>query len=60
MSLKFAVVQCLYEINTKRRLQDAIAEDEISYMRRISDNPLPASDKVVKTYEDLTEELEME
>ena len=36
MSLKFAVLQCLYEFNTKRRLHDAIAEDEIAYFNRIS------------------------
>lgn len=27
MSLKFAIVQCLYEYNTKKRLQDSIADD---------------------------------
>ena len=27
MSLKFAILQCLYQQNTKRKLQDAVAED---------------------------------
>jgi hypothetical protein len=36
MSLKFAIVQCLYEHNTKKKLQDAVAEDEMSYLRKIS------------------------
>lgn len=36
MSLKFAIVQCLYEYNTKKKLQDVVAEDEISYLKKIS------------------------
>ena len=52
MSLKFAIVQCMFEINTKRKLTDAIAEDEITYIKRMSDKPVPMSSKVVKTYED--------
>lgn len=27
MSLRFAILQCQYEQNTKRKLQDAVAED---------------------------------
>lgn len=52
MSLKFAVLQCLYEINTKKRLQDAIAEDEITYMKRISDKPEKINESIIKTYDD--------
>ena len=50
MSLKFAILQCMYELNTKRKLTDAIAEDEVAYMRRISDKPEPINPKIVKTY----------
>lgn len=27
MSLKLAIIQCQYEMNTKKKLQDVIAED---------------------------------
>lgn len=61
MSLKFAVLQCLYEYNTKKKLQDAIAEDEISYFNRLSEQVVPEKgDKIVKTYEDVKEEIELE
>jgi hypothetical protein len=36
MSLKFDIMECMYEINTKRKLTDAIAEDEVSYLRRMN------------------------
>lgn len=36
MALKFAIIQCQYEMNTKKKLQDVIAEDEINYMNRLS------------------------
>lgn len=51
MSLKFAILQCLYEVNTKKKLQDAIAEDELTYMRRISDKPDMMNEKIIKTYD---------
>lgn len=59
MSLKFAILQCMYELNTKRKLTDAIAEDEVAYMRRISDKPEPINPKIVKTYEDQKEEIDI-
>lgn len=37
MSLKFDIMECMYEINTKRKLTDAIAEDEVSYLRRMNE-----------------------
>ena len=37
LSLKFAILECLYEQNTKRRLQDAVAEDEVTYLRRMDE-----------------------
>jgi hypothetical protein len=44
----------MYEINTKKKLTDAIAEDEVSYMRRINEKPVEINEKasVVKLYEE--------
>jgi hypothetical protein len=39
MSLKFAIVQCLYERKAKKNLKDEVAEDEIAYMGQIPDEP---------------------
>lgn len=51
MSLKFAIVQCLYEYNTKRKMQDAVAEDQITYMQRMSEKTQPVMNpKIIKTY----------
>lgn len=49
MSLKFATLECQYEQNTKRKLQDAVAEDEVHYLQRLSEK-VSTSDKIVKTY----------
>lgn len=44
-------MQYQYEVSTKKKLKDAIAEDEIAYMNNISDNHFDASSqKIVKTY----------
>lgn len=50
MSLKFAIIQCFYQFNTKKKLTDAIAEDEIQYMNRIEDKKELFNPKIVKTY----------
>jgi hypothetical protein len=51
MSLKFAITQCFYEFNTKKKLTDAIAEDEIQYLNKITEkNQAPLNPKIVKTY----------
>ena len=34
MSLKFDIMECMYEINTKRKLTDAVAQDEMTYLKR--------------------------
>jgi hypothetical protein len=44
----------MYEINTKRKLTDAIAEDEVSYMHRMNEkNSVDFNEKasVVRLYE---------
>ena len=54
MSLKFDIMECMYEINTKRKLTDAIAEDEVSYMRRMNEKhgaDFNEKASVVKLYE---------
>lgn len=54
MSLRFSILECMYEINTKKKLTDAIAEDEVSYMRRMNEKPVEINEKasVVKLYEE--------
>lgn len=54
MSLRFSILECMYEINTKKKLTDAIAEDEVSYMRRMNEKQVEINEKasVVKLYEE--------
>ena len=49
----------MYEINTKRKLTDAIAEDEVSYMRRMNEkHGVEFNEKasVVRLYEEEKDE----
>lgn len=51
MSVKFAIEECLYEYNMKRKITDAIAEDELAYMKRIGVDSDDLKDKkIVKEY----------
>jgi hypothetical protein len=45
----------MYEINTKRKLTEAIAEDEVSYMRRMNEKhgaDFNVKASIVKLYEE--------
>jgi hypothetical protein len=58
MSLKFAIVQCLYEYKAKKSLKDEIAEDEIAYINQTSEEPFNIENpQIVKPYENVKEEL---
>lgn len=51
LSVRFAIEECLYEFNMKRKITDAIAEDEITYLKRIHAQNYDLKDqKVVKEY----------
>ena len=55
MSFKFAIIECLYEINTKKSVKDSIAPEDFSYVKQIGERPdfsEQFNKKVVKTYED--------
>jgi hypothetical protein len=52
MSLKYAIVECLYEYKNKKSIKDEISQDELTYLAPPTDQPFKVENpKIVKTYE---------
>lgn len=55
MSLKYNMFEVMYELKSKRKIEDDVPAEELAYMKKISEEP-PAEDvmktKIVLLYEE--------
>ena len=56
LSLKYNLIEVMYELREHKKMNEVVDKDEIAYMRKINAPPLPevAKSKVVELYKDRT------